>query len=204
MAWAQFRTAAAFGQAPEQIVNAISNAIADGQSIPVRLFVGQLDLTTGLLRYCNAGNNTPLLTDEEISLLPIDDTAPAGSQPGTVYTAQETTIAPGKLLFLYTDGIAEAKDADGKILWSWHIWIPKTAFTTGSYDGLFGSDAMSRNLGALEDADVRGAAAVGQAEDVELHIAPGGMETARDPEIAVPSDQQAQKDAEQEHIKAKY
>ena len=99
MVWAQFRTAAAFGQAPEQIVNAISDAIADGQNIPVRLFVGQLDLTTGLLRYCNAGNNTPLLTDEEISLLPIDDTAPAGSQPGTVYTAQETTIAPGKLLF---------------------------------------------------------------------------------------------------------
>ena len=116
MVWAQFRTAAAFGQAPEQIVNAVSEAIADGQNIPVRLFVGQLDLTTGQLRYCNAGNNTPLLTDEEISLLPIDDTAPAGSQPGTVYTAQETTIAPGKLLFIYTDGIAEATDADGKTL----------------------------------------------------------------------------------------
>jgi serine phosphatase RsbU (regulator of sigma subunit) len=116
MAWAQFRTAAAFGQAPEQIVNAISQAIADGQNIPVRLFVGQLDLTTGQLRYCNAGNNTPLLTDEEISLLPIDDSDPAGSLPGMVYTAQETTIAPGKLLFLYTNGIAEAKDADGKPL----------------------------------------------------------------------------------------
>jgi len=116
MAWAQFRTAAAFGQAPEQIVNAISQAIADGQNIPVRLFVGQLDLTTGQLRYCNAGNNTPLLTDEEISLLPIDDSDPAGSQPGMVYTAQETTIAPGKLLFLYTNGIAEARDADGKPL----------------------------------------------------------------------------------------
>ena len=109
MAWAQFHTAAAFGQAPEQIVNAISEAIASGQNIPVRLFVGQLDLTTGQLRYCNAGNNTPLLTDKEISLLPIDDTAPAGSQPGTVYTAQEATIATGKLLFLYTNGIAEAK-----------------------------------------------------------------------------------------------
>ena len=116
MAWAQFRTAAAFGQAPEQIVNAISQAIADGQNIPVRLFVGQLDLTTGQLRYCNAGNNTPLLTDEEISLLPIDDSDPAGSLPSMVYTAQETTIAPGKLLFLYTNGIAEARDADGKPL----------------------------------------------------------------------------------------
>ena len=116
MAWAQFRTAAAFAESPEQIVNAISQAIADGQNIPVRLFVAQLDLTTGQLRYCNAGNNTPLVTDEEISLLPGDDTLPAGAQLGLVYTAQETTIAPGKLLFLYTNGIAEATDADGKPL----------------------------------------------------------------------------------------
>ena len=116
MAWAQFRTAATFGQAPEQIVNAVSEAIADGRNIPVRLFVGQLDLTTGQLRYCNAGNNTPLLTDEEISLLPTDDTKPAGSQSGLVYTVQEATVAPGKLLFLYTNGVAEATDADGKPL----------------------------------------------------------------------------------------
>lgn len=116
MAWAQFRTATAFAEGPEQTVNAISQAIADGQNIPVRLFVGQLDLTTGLLRYCNAGNNTPLVTDEDISLLPCDDTLPAGAQPALVYTAQETTIAPGKLLFLYTNGIAEATDPDGKPL----------------------------------------------------------------------------------------
>lgn len=116
MAWAQFRTAATFGQAPEQTVNAISESIAEGQNIPVRLFAAQLDLATGQLRYCNAGNNTPLLTDEDISLLPGDDTAPAGSQPGTVYTAQETTIARGKLLFLYTNGVAEAVDGSGKPL----------------------------------------------------------------------------------------
>ena len=116
MAWAQFRTAATFGQAPEQTVNAISESIAEGQNTPVRLFAAQLDLTTGQLRYCNAGNNTPLLTDEDISLLPGDDTAPAGSQPGTVYTAQETTIARGKLLFLYTNGVAEAVDGNGKPL----------------------------------------------------------------------------------------
>ena len=82
----------------------------------MRLFVGRLDLATGLLRYCNAGNNTPLITDKEISLLPTDDTKPAGSQPGTVYTAQEATVAPGKLLFVYTNGVAAATAADGKPL----------------------------------------------------------------------------------------
>ena len=121
MAWAQFRTAAAFTSAPEQIVTAISEAVADGRNQSVRIFAGALNLTTGLLRYCNAGNNTPLLSDEEISLLPCDDNQPAGTEPGYVYTAQEATVAPGKLLFLYTDGIAEATDANGKKLGDKHL-----------------------------------------------------------------------------------
>ena len=65
-------------------------------------------------------------------------------------------------------------------------------------------EETARTIGALKDADIRGTAAVGQAENMELHVVPGGMETACDPEIAVPFDQQAQEDAEQEHIKAKY
>ena len=65
-------------------------------------------------------------------------------------------------------------------------------------------EEAARTVGALKDADVRGTAAVGQAEDMELHIVPGGMKTTRDPEISVPFNQQAQDDAEQEHIKAKY
>ena len=59
-------------------------------------------------------------------------------------------------------------------------------------------------IGTLKNADVRGTTAVGQAENMELHVVPGGMETACDPEIAVPFDQQAQKDTDQEHIQAKY
>ena len=121
MAWAQFRTAAAITQEPDRIANAISGAISDGRHMPVRLFVGALNLRTGQLHYCNAGNNTPLLTDEGISLLPVDKSDPAGSQRGTVYTAQEATVAPGKLLFLYTNGIAEAVDANGKTLGDNHL-----------------------------------------------------------------------------------
>ena len=116
MAFAQFRTAASFNASPDRIVSAISDAIANGKNMPVRLFVGALDLTTGNLQYCNAGNNTPLLYNEELSLIPDDEHLPAGSQPGYAYTASETTIAPDKLLFLYTEGLTEAEDANGKQL----------------------------------------------------------------------------------------
>ena len=47
------------------------------------------------------------------------------------------------------NAIIAAKNAEGRILWSWHIWIPKTAVTSGSYGGIMGEDIMDRNLGAL-------------------------------------------------------
>ena len=116
MAWAQFRTAAALNDSPDRIVSAISEAIADGKQMPVKLFVGTLDLKSGSLHYCNAANSTPLLYNEEFTLLPGEEGQPAGAQPGYAYTAGEATIAPGRLLFLYTDGAAQAQDAKHKPL----------------------------------------------------------------------------------------
>ena len=54
------------------------------------------------------------------------------------------TLKPGNALIA-------AKDADGAILWSWHIWIPETAITSDAYGDIFGSGvkALDRNLGAL-------------------------------------------------------
>ena len=62
------------------------------------------------------------------------------------------TLHPG-------NAVVAARDADGNILWSWHIWVPATAFTTGSYGDIMGAELMSRNLGALVDTEA-GASAV--------------------------------------------
>ena len=47
------------------------------------------------------------------------------------------------------NAVIAAKDKEGKILWSWHIWIPQTAIQTGEYGGIMGGVIMDRNLGAL-------------------------------------------------------
>lgn len=47
------------------------------------------------------------------------------------------------------NALIAAKDYEGKIIWSWHIWIPSTAITTVEANGMFGTDVMDRNLGAL-------------------------------------------------------
>lgn len=47
------------------------------------------------------------------------------------------------------NALIAAKDASGKILWSWHIWIPETVISTNTYGDIMGAVAMDRNLGAL-------------------------------------------------------
>ena len=56
------------------------------------------------------------------------------------------TLHPG-------NAVIAAKDADGKILWSWHIWIPETPVQTANFGGIMGDDLMDRNLGALVATD---------------------------------------------------
>ena len=46
------------------------------------------------------------------------------------------------------NAVIAAKDKEGTILWSWHIWAPSTAITTNTY-GIYSSALMDRNLGAL-------------------------------------------------------
>ena len=58
-----------------------------------------------------------------------------------MYFKTPDTLKPG-------NAVIAAKNFDGKIIWSWHIWIPSTAIETATY-GLFNHELMDRNLGAL-------------------------------------------------------
>ena len=83
------------------------------------------------------------------------------------------TLHPGNAL-------VAAKDAAGKILWSWHIWIPATPIVTANFGGIMGVDLMDRNLGALVAAE---------AGDAEVSPASYGMMYQwgrKDPFTAVP------------------
>ena len=68
--------------------------------------------------------------------------AKAGVKDGSIVFETPATLKPGNALIA-------AKDADGKILWSWHIWIPATAITSSTYGYIYDHELMDRNLGAL-------------------------------------------------------
>lgn len=108
-----FRVVTDHEDQPEAIVMDINESLADmnDSEMFVTLFVGVLDLTTGLLRYCNAGHEEPLLVGKGVGLLPSADNIPVGVEAGKSYKAQEEIIYPGTTIFLYTDGLSEAEDA---------------------------------------------------------------------------------------------
>ena len=109
-----FRTVSAHEPMPDRIVTSMNKTIADMNKTQmfVTLFVGVLDLSTGRLHYCNAGHDAPLLIGTDVSELPCDPNIPVGFMPTWQYTLQETQIAAGTTIFLFTDGLTEAMDAD--------------------------------------------------------------------------------------------
>ena len=80
----------------------------------VTLFYGVLDVTTGRLRYCNAGHNPPYLLRAGGGRSSLKATGiPLGIEEEAGYSCTEIVLAPGDMLFLFSDGITEAFDAAG-------------------------------------------------------------------------------------------
>jgi sigma-B regulation protein RsbU (phosphoserine phosphatase) len=109
-----FRNISAHTAEPNQIVTALNEALTDGNeaNMFVTAFIGVLDLSNGLMRYCNAGHDAPLLIGQGVSLVPCDSNLPLGVMSGCSYTLQELTVEQQTTIFLYTDGLNEAENVD--------------------------------------------------------------------------------------------
>ena len=82
----------------------------------VTLFHAVIDLSTGRLRYCNAGHNPPyLLRAADGGRETLGATGiPFGVAADMPYRIDEATLDPGDTLFLFSDGITEAFDPKGE------------------------------------------------------------------------------------------
>ena len=111
---AQFRSMLSLETDPLRIITAINNAMAPNKFTPVTLFVGLLDLTSGKLRYSNAGHLSPLIAASEISLLPECDDVAIGMEAGRTFTAKEIELEPDTIILLYSNALGEAKSTGRK------------------------------------------------------------------------------------------
>ncbi len=83
----------------------------------VTAWMGIMDLTTGVVKYANAGHNPPLLkrADGSFEYLRTRAGFVLAGMEGVRYRVAEITLNKGDRLFLYTDGVPEATNVDNKL-----------------------------------------------------------------------------------------
>jgi len=81
----------------------------------VSLFLGRYDEKTGVLTYCNAGHNPPLVRKETGSFELLRPTGAAiGLAEQTEFSEGSIALHAGDRLLFYTDGVVEARDGSGE------------------------------------------------------------------------------------------
>jgi phosphoserine phosphatase RsbU/P len=86
------------------------------QSKFVTLFLGRLDTRSGMVEYVNAGHTPPLLVRRD-SVEELAETDPLlGVITLAEYANRRVQLEPGDSLILFTDGVNEVENAEGKVL----------------------------------------------------------------------------------------
>lgn len=106
---AAFRMASRHLDTPVEIVSEINRAISERnpELFFITAFVGKLDTRHGLLTFCNAGHNPPVLNGQ---LLKTDSDIPIGYDADYVYSQHGALFTQGSFIVLYTDGITEVRN----------------------------------------------------------------------------------------------
>ena len=83
----------------------------------VTAWMGILDITTGNMKFANAGHNPPLLkrASGDFEYLKTRAGFVLAGMEGVRYRSAELTLSPGDRLFLYTDGVPEATNTENKL-----------------------------------------------------------------------------------------
>jgi serine phosphatase RsbU (regulator of sigma subunit) len=111
---AMFRMASANENNPAQIMQTINKTACDGNesNMFVTLFIGVLELPTGHLCYCDAGHDAPfIMANGQWSMIDVTPHLPIGVFADVDYGMEEIQVQPDSTIFLYTDGLTEAKKA---------------------------------------------------------------------------------------------
>ena len=137
------------GGTPSEILNAVNAQICKNNKSKmfVTVWLGILDLNTGLLTCTNAGHEYPVLRGQDGRFRVFRDQhgLVLGALARARYKDYEIRMMPGDAIFVYTDGVPEANNTDG---------------------GFYGMERMEEALNRVADRDPKGILQ-GVKEDVE-------------------------------------
>jgi len=100
---------------PAQMLGSVNGILAaDNESCMfITVFCAILNTRSGALRFASAGHNPPaVIAGGHARYLDVIPGIVLGPMPDAVYTTEEMIMRPGDTLFLYTDGITEAKNRE--------------------------------------------------------------------------------------------
>ena len=107
------------GLSPGRVLQAVNTQVCSNnrEGMFVTIWFGILDLSTGLITAANAGHDDPALkpAGSRFELIRDKHGFVIGGMSGLTYKEQEIGLTPGARLFLYTDGITDAKNAEGEL-----------------------------------------------------------------------------------------
>ena len=118
MAIVQFmiRNRLRMGRSLSETASDLNTQIFDyGARDEVRVFIGTLDVGMGVFSYVNAGLSTPMIMrdGERYERLETASLTPLGRTQDVTYRAENIRLRQGDRLFLYTEGLDQAKDPKG-------------------------------------------------------------------------------------------
>ncbi|MBR4377486.1 MAG: PP2C family protein-serine/threonine phosphatase [Bacilli bacterium] len=109
---------AMMGKSPSEVLTSVNNQICQNNQdeMFVTIWLGILDLKTGILTAANAGHEKPAIQNDEGKFELFKDTHGfvVGWYKGVKYVDYQVQLKKGSKIFLYTDGVPEATSANGQ------------------------------------------------------------------------------------------
>ena len=103
---------------PSTLLASVNNLLTDinTKEMFVTVWVGVLDLETGILTAANAGHEYPMVRSgkEPFEIFKEPHGMPLGIMPGNKYENYEIILKPGDGLFLYSDGATDAINTENE------------------------------------------------------------------------------------------
>jgi len=113
------KSCAESGMSVEQVFTIANDKLCEGNDAGmfVTAWMGLLNVKTGLVSFANAGHNPPLVkhADGSFEYLKTRAGFVLAGMEGIRYRKFELQLQPGDKLYLYTDGVTEATDAEQQL-----------------------------------------------------------------------------------------
>ncbi|MDD3214336.1 MAG: PP2C family protein-serine/threonine phosphatase, partial [Eubacteriales bacterium] len=134
------RTLAKTGLSPAEVLNEANARLCENNDADmfVTAWIGLLQISTGRLVYANAGHNPPLLRRKGnlFAYLKVQPGFVLAGLESVRYEQTGTTLEPGDLLYLYTDGVTEATNPSEQLYGEQRLQATLDQLDTGNLKAL--------------------------------------------------------------------